>query len=130
MIELKNAPFEMPGFDLTGKVAIITGSTMGLGYGMAVAFSMYGAKVVINSENEEDCIRVSNEINEMGGTTIPVKADVRVKAEIDAMVAKTVEVFGKVDIIVNNAGLGITKRVVEMTEDEWDTVVEIGRAHV
>ena len=54
MIEMKNTPFDIPIFDLTGKVAIITGSTTGLGYGMAVAFCAYGAKVVINGLDEED----------------------------------------------------------------------------
>ena len=54
MIEMKNTPFDIPIFDLTGKVAVITGSTTGLGYGMAVAFCAYGAKVVINGLDEED----------------------------------------------------------------------------
>ena len=98
MIEMKNTPFEIPTFDLTGKVAIITGSTTGLGYGMAVAFCAYGAKVVINGLEEEDCRRVSDEINEMGGTAIPFKADVRNRAEVRAMVSKTVETLSLIHI--------------------------------
>ena len=124
MIEMKNTPFEIPTFDLTGKVAIITGSTTGLGYGMAVAFCAYGAKVVINGLEEEDCRRVSDEINEMGGTAIPFKADVRNRAEVRAMVSKTVETFGRLDTMVCNAGIGITKRIVEMSDEEWDEVVD------
>lgn len=124
MKELKNAPFEIPVFDLTGKVAVITGSCTGLGYGMAVAFSAYGAKVVINGLDQAECDRVSAEINEMGGETIAVKADVRNRDEVKAMVDKTVETWGKLDIMVCNAGIGITKRVVEMTDDEWDEVVD------
>ena len=124
MIELKNTPFEIPAFDLTGKVAIITGSCTGLGYGMAVAFCAYGAKVVINGLDQADCDRVSGEINEMGGETIGFKADVRNRDEVQAMIKKTVEAFGKLDIMVCNAGIGITKRVVEMTDDEWDEVVD------
>ena len=124
MIEMKNTPFDIPIFDLTGKVAVITGSTTGLGYGMAVAFCAYGAKVVINGLDEEDCKKISDEINVMGGTTIPFKADVRNRQEVQAMVAKTVETFGKLDIMVCNAGIGITKRIVEMSDDEWDEVVD------
>lgn len=124
MKELKNAPFEIPVFDLTGKVAIITGACTGLGYGMAVAFCAYGAKVVINGLEQKECDRVAAEINEMGGEAFGFKADVRNRDEVKAMVAKTVETWGKLDIMVCNAGIGITKRVVEMTDDEWDEVVD------
>ncbi len=124
MINLKNPPFEIPTFDLTGKVAIITGSTKGLGYGMAVTLAAYGASVVVNSRDQDDCDQVVQEITDMGGKAIAFKADVRVKEEIDAMVSQTVEVLGRVDIMVANAGMGITKRVVDMTEEEWDEVVD------
>ena len=124
MIEMKNTPFEIPTFDLTGKVAIITGSCTGLGYGMAVAFCAYGAKVVINGLEQADCDRVSAEINAMGGETIAIKADVRVREEVQAMIKKTVDTFGRLDIMVCNAGIGITKRVTEMSDWEWDEVVD------
>ena len=124
MVEMKNTPFPIPTFDLTGKVAIITGSTKGLGEGMAIVLAAYGAKVVVNSRSQADCDQVAANINDMGGTAIGIKADVRVKEEIDDLVAKTVQHFGKVDIMVNNAGIGITKRVTEMTVEEWDEVVD------
>ena len=124
MVEMKNIPFPIPTFDLTGKVAIITGSTKGLGEGMAIVLAAYGAKVVVNSRSQADCDQVAANINNMGGTAIGIKADVRVKEEIDDLVAKTVQHFGKVDIMVNNAGIGITKRVTEMTVEEWDEVVD------
>ena len=124
MVEMKNTPFPIPTFDLTGKVAIITGSTKGLGEGMAIVLAAYGAKVVVNSRSQADCDQVAANINDMGGTAIGIKADVRVKEEIDDLVAKTVQNFGKVDIMVNNAGIGITKRVTEMTVEEWDEVVD------
>lgn len=124
MLDFKNCPVELPSFDLTGKVAVITGSTAGLGYSMAVVLAAYGAKVVVNSRKQKDCDRVAGEINDMGGEAIGIEADVRVKAEIDQMIAKTVEAYGRVDIMVSNAGIGITKRVVEMTEDEWDEVLD------
>jgi len=124
MLDFKNSPIEIPSFELTGKVAVVTGSTKGLGYGMAIVLAAYGAKVVVNSRNQEECDSVAKEINNMGGEAIGIKADVRIKAEIDAMIAKTVEVYDRIDIMVSNAGIGITKRIVEMTEDEWDEVVD------
>lgn len=123
MIEMKNTPFAIPSFDLTGKVAIVTGSTKGLGEGMAIALAAYCATVVINSRNQKECDAVAKNINDMGGKAIAIKADVRVKEEVDALVAETVKQLGKVDIMVNNAGIGITKRVVEMSQEEWDDVV-------
>lgn len=123
MIELKNSPFPIPSFDLTGKTAIITGSSKGLGEGMAWVLAAYGASVVVNSRSLDECKAVAKQINESGGKAIAIQADVRVKEEIDTLVAKTVEQLGKVDIMVNNAGIGITKRVVEMTIEEWDDVL-------
>lgn len=124
MIELKDSPFKIPTFDLSGKVAIITGSTKGLGEGMAYALAAYGAGVVINSRSQAECDAVAASINRAGGRAIGVKADVRVKEELDALVEQTVAHFGRVDIMVNNAGMGITKKVVEMSEAEWDEVVD------
>lgn len=124
MIELKDCPFKIPSFDLSGKVAIVTGSTKGLGEGMAYALAAYGAAVVINSRNQAECDAVAAAINQAGGRALAVKADVRIKEEIDALVEKTTAHFGRLDIMVNNAGIGITKQVVEMTEAEWDEVVD------
>jgi len=124
MLDFKNCPIELPSFDLAGKVAVVTGSTAGLGYGMAIVLAAYGAKVVVNSRRQEDCDRVAGEINDMGGEAIGIAADVRIKAEIDQMIAKTVAAYDRVDIMVSNAGIGITKRVIEMTEDEWDEVLD------
>jgi len=124
MIQMKNSPFEIPSFDLTGKVAIVTGSSRGLGEGMAWVLSAYGAKVVVNSRNQADCDEVAGKINAAGGEAIAIQADVKVKEQIDAMVEATVAKFGRLDIMVNNAGIGITKRIVEMTEEEWDDVVD------
>lgn len=124
MIDMKNSPFEIPSFDLTGKVAIVTGSSKGLGEGMAWILAAYGAKIVVNSRHQDDCDKVAGAINAAGGTAIAIQADVRSKEQIDAMVEKTVAEWGRLDIMVSNAGIGITKRVVEMTEEEWDEVVD------
>ena len=124
MLNFENPPFEIPTIDLTGKSAIITGSTGGLGYAMAVVLAAYGASVTISSRHIDKCEEVAKEINDMGGKAIAVACDTKVRSDVENLIEKTVEAFGKVDIMVNNAGMGITKRIIEMTEDEWDEVID------
>ncbi|MEL7649124.1 MAG: glucose 1-dehydrogenase [Sedimentibacter sp.] len=115
---------KMPNFDLTGKVAIVTGSSTGLGRGMALALAHFGASVVVSSRHLDKCEEVVKEIEDMGKKAIAVKCDVKVRAEVENLVKQAVEKFGRLDIIVNNAGMGITKKVIEMTEEEWDEVYD------
>ncbi|MDR2355236.1 MAG: glucose 1-dehydrogenase [Clostridiales Family XIII bacterium] len=124
MINMINPPFPIPGIDLSGKSAIITGSTEGLGYATAVVLAAYGASVTISSRRKEKCEEVSAAINEMGGKAVAVPCDTKVVSQIERLVAETENAFGKVDIMVNNAGIGITKRIVEMCEEEWDEVLD------
>jgi NAD(P)-dependent dehydrogenase (short-subunit alcohol dehydrogenase family) len=124
MLNLNNPPFDIPAIELTGKAAVITGSTKGLGYAIAVVLAAYGASVVISSRTKEDCDRVTKEINGMGAKAVPIPCDVRKVDDIERLVTKTEEIYGKIDIFVNNAGIGITKRITEMSEEEWDDVVD------
>jgi len=124
MNENVKLPFEMPNYDLTGKVAVVTGGTKGLGYGIVLALSYYGAKVVITSRHQDDCDSVANEVKEMGGEATGIKTDVQNKEELDNLIKKTVEKYGKIDIMVNNAGVAITKPMLEMTEDDYSTVLD------
>jgi NAD(P)-dependent dehydrogenase (short-subunit alcohol dehydrogenase family) len=119
-----NPPFPIPQIDLSGKSAIVTGSTEGLGYAMAVVLAAYGASVTISSRRKEKCEEVAAAINEMGGKAIAIPCDVKVVSQIRHLTDETEKAFGKIDIMVNNAGLGITKRIVEMSEEEWDEVVD------
>lgn len=116
--------FKMPTYDLTGKVAIVTGGTKGLGYGVVKTLAYYGAKIVVTSRHQDDCDKVAKEITDAGGEAIGIRTDVQVKAELDALVEKTVAHFGKLNIMVNNAGVAITKPMLEMTEDEYNTVMD------
>ncbi len=124
MNENAKLPFVMPNYDLTGKVAIVTGGTKGLGYGIVMALAYYGAKVVVTSRHQDDCDRIAKEVVEMGGEATGIKTDVQIKEELDNLVEKTVEKYGKIDIMVNNAGVAITKPMLSMTEEEYDTVLD------
>ncbi|MCD7990813.1 MAG: SDR family oxidoreductase [Clostridia bacterium] len=117
-------PFAMPTFDLNGKVAVVTGGTKGLGYGIVMAFAYHGAKVVITSRHQEDCDAVTEEVAAMGGEAMGIKADVQNVEEIQNLVNKTVERYGRLDIMVNNAGVAVTKRLTDMTESDYERVID------
>ncbi len=120
----EKVPFKMPSFDLTGKVAIVTGGTKGLGYGIVMALAYHGAKVVITSRHQDDCDAVAGEVIEMGGEAYGIKTDVQNISEIQNLIDKTVEKYGTVDIMINNAGVAITKRLTDMTEEEYYRVMD------
>lgn len=117
-------PFAMPSFDLNGKVAVVTGGTKGLGYGIVMALAYHGARVVITSRHQEDCDAVAEEVSAMGGEAMGIKADVQNVGEIQNLVDKTVEKYGRLDIMVNNAGVAVTRRLTDMTEDDYDRVID------
>ena len=112
-------------FDLTGKVAIVTGARRGIGKGIVLALAEAGADVVVSDISLEDCQKVVGEIEALGKKGLAVKCDVALKSEVEEMVKKTVEEFGKVDILVNNAGILGFKPFLEMTEEEWDKVLDV-----
>jgi len=111
-------------FDLTGKVAVVTGTSRGLGQYFGRALARAGADLVITSRHLEALGDFQAEIESLGRRALPVKLDVRSHEDIENMVRAAIEHFGKIDILVNNAGLNIRKPTVEYTWDEWDTVVD------
>ena len=117
-------PFAMPSFDLNGKVAVVTGGTKGLGYGIVMVFAYHGAKVVIASRHQEDCDVVAAEVAAMGGEAMGIKADVQNVEEIQNLVDRTVEKYGRLDIMVNNAGVAVTRRLTDMTEADYERVID------
>ena len=112
----------VPNFDLTGKVAVITGSTKGLGYGMAITLAHYGADIVVNGLEEDHCARVPKEIQSMGRRSIGIRADVTKVSECDRLIEEAVRVMGKIDIMICNAGVGSTAIAMDMTEEDWDLI--------
>lgn len=111
-------------FSLKDKVAIVTGSTSGIGKGIATVFLKAGAKVAINSENGEHCKSAAQELSKFG-ETFAVPCDVSKESEVKALVEKTVKKFGKLDIMVNNAGIYFLKRIEEMTEHDWNKLMSV-----
>lgn len=112
-------------FDLTGKVAIVTGATKGLGHGMAVALAKAGANIVVVSRTEADCIKVAAEIEALGVKALANSCDVTNMESINTLVKNAVDKFGRIDILVNNAGTAVTKPAVELSEKDWDSVMDI-----
>ena len=116
---------KIPVFDLSGKVAIVTGGTKGLGYAITTTLAAYGVKVVVASRTESDCVRVTESLNEQGFDTFPFPTDVTDVEKIDVLVNAAVEKYGKLDIMINNAGSAVTKMAVDMTEQDWDQVLNL-----
>ncbi len=111
---------------LTDKIALVTGSSRGVGRAVALGFAKEGAKVVVNyTSNETAAKEVVDEIQSLGSEAIAVKADVAQKTEVDGLVGAAVETFGKIDILVNNAGFTRPALMIKMTEDQWDQVIDI-----
>jgi NAD(P)-dependent dehydrogenase (short-subunit alcohol dehydrogenase family) len=111
--------------DLKNKVAIITGARRGMGRTHALVFAGAGAKVVVSDISQEECEGVVKEIEKNGGEAIAVKCDVTNKEEVDKMVQATVDKWGKLDILINNAGIVEFKPFVEMTEKDWDKMMAV-----
>jgi len=111
-------------FDLTGKVAIVTGGNGGIGLGMAQGMASCGATIVIAGRNAEKAKSALAELRDYGVTSVFLTADVTKKAECVKLVADTVAQFGRLDILVNNAGTAIRKMPQDYTEEEWHHVLD------
>lgn len=110
--------------DLTGKTAIITGASRGIGAEIAKRFAKAGANVVVNySGSQQKAEAVVEAIEENGGKAIAVKANVADAEAVKAMVEETMSTFGTVDILVNNAGITRDNLMMRMKDDEWDDVI-------
>jgi 2-deoxy-D-gluconate 3-dehydrogenase len=110
-------------FDLTGKVAIVTGGNGGIGLGMACGLADAGADIVIVARNEAKSVAAVAELKERGVKAISVVADVTDKAAVDDMVARAHSELGRIDILVNNAGINIRKAPHKLGLAEWDSVI-------
>jgi len=111
-------------FDLTDKVAIVTGTSRGLGQYFARALTKAGADLVITSRDVSRLTEFKQEIESLGRRALPVQLDVLSQSDIENMVSMTIKEYGKIDILVNNAGLNIRKPSTEISQQDWDTVLD------
>lgn len=110
---------------LTGKVAIITGAANGMGASEAKLFAKEGAKVVATDINDNVLHEVINEIKADGGDAIGLKHNVTSEEEWKQIIQETVNHYGKVDVLVNNAGVSSPKTMAQMEMDEWNKIMDI-----
>lgn len=111
-------------FDLTGRVAIVTGTSRGLGQYFARALAKSGADLVITSRHLNDLKAFEEEIQSLGRRAVPLQLDVRDYASIQGMAAAAESTYGHIDILVNNAGMNIRKPAVDVTWDDWNAILD------
>jgi 3-oxoacyl-[acyl-carrier protein] reductase len=111
----------MSGNLLTDKVALISGSTRGIGHSMAETFARQGARVVVNGRREEDALAIAASIP----GSIGVGGDMADPVAIERIVSKAVDEFGRLDILVNNAAISRRSAITRVTDEEWDEVIRI-----
>jgi NAD(P)-dependent dehydrogenase (short-subunit alcohol dehydrogenase family) len=110
---------------LKDKVALITGAGSGIGRATAILFAEEGAKVVVVDVNEEGANETVRLIKANGGEAVAVKADVTKESDVERMVKISVEKYGKIDVLFNNAGVSLIGRLIDTTEKEWNRTIDI-----
>ncbi|MBU1205590.1 MAG: SDR family oxidoreductase [Proteobacteria bacterium] len=115
-------------FSLPGKVALITGASRGIGRSIALAFAEAGAKLAVSSRNKRppELEKVAEQVHAMGGEALVIPAHVGKKAEVQKLVQGTLQAFGRIDVLVNNAGANpILSSMVDLEEEAFDKVLEV-----
>ena len=111
-------------FDLSGRVAIVTGTSRGLGQQFARALARAGADLVLTSRKRQSLATFEDEIQSMGRRTVSLELDVRNQESIEQMAAAAESTFGRIDILVNNAGCNVRKPALEVTWDDWNLILD------
>jgi len=110
---------------LKNKVAIITGAKQGIGFGIALAFAKEGCNVVLSDIVQVDCEKAAKKLQKFSAKILPIACDVSKKSEVNNLINETLKKFGKLDILVNNAGIFPLVPFSEMTEADWDKVLDV-----
>ncbi len=111
--------------DFKGKVAFITGAARGIGKGAAVILAKYGADIVLADKDKEGIEKAAQEIRGLGRKALAMSIDVSNSADVDRCVNEAVGTFGKIDILVNCAGIVVSSRLSDLPEETWDRVMDI-----
>lgn len=112
-------------FDLTDQTAIVTGASKGIGREMALLLAECGANVALIARSKEELDEVSREIEEMGRKSLPISFDLINTNEIEEVIGRIYKHFGRIDILINNAGINIPKPAEEVTIENWDLIMDI-----
>ena len=111
-------------FDLSGRVAVVTGGNGGIGRGIALGLAQAGAAVAVLARNEEKNQRVTSELQALGVAALAVRVDVSVRGELQPALEKVEEKLGPVSVLVNNAGIAVIAGVLDQNPEDWDKVIE------
>lgn len=114
-----------PDFSLSNRVALITGASQGIGFGVAKALAHAGAAVAVAARSASDLNKLTEEIRAEGGTATAFPLDVRDIAQIRDTIDEVRATFGRLDILVNNAGLGANHPALDVTEADWDELMDV-----
>ncbi len=112
-------------FDLTGRVAVVTGAGRGIGSHVALALAKYGADLVLCSRTLSELENVAQEARDFGRNVLINQADLTIVSDINEMVAEAQRAYGHLDILINNAGINIPQKAEEVTEEAWDKIHNI-----
>jgi len=110
-------------FDLSGKIAVVTGGNRGIGFGIARGLAKAGATVVIANRDKASGQKAAELLGREGFNVVAIPTDVNSVSSIEAMVSKVINDFGRIDILVNNAGILLRKPIIEVTEEDFDQVI-------
>ena len=110
---------------LKDRTAIVTGGAKGIGWGIAKIFVEEGAKVVVVDWDDENGEKTADELCKAGGDAIFVKCDVSNEDQVNAMIQKTLQTYGEIDVLVNNAGVGVYKSFMDATNLDWDRALNV-----
>ena len=111
--------------ELKNKTIIVTGSGRGIGKYIAKRLAREGARIVVTARSGSEITKVSEGINSEGGRAIAVRGDVTLEADVKSIIAETMNNFGKVDILINNAGVGLRKYLWETSEEEFNKIMDV-----
>ncbi len=114
----------LPSFSLGGKVAVVTGAGRGIGRALAIGFAEAGADVALIARTEGDLKDTAGIIKEMGREALPIRADVTSGEEIHNAISRIHGKWGEIDVLINNAGMNIRSKALEVSEQEWQTIMD------